>query len=114
MTREETIRLLQFIAGCYPNAKITDPKGMIDAYMLAFAEDDASDIYKAARHHMKTNKYFPTPADITNCLAKGRIIYTDEQLALQADNSIKALSAISGGQDEDLIPLFNWACDTDI
>lgn len=114
MTREETMRLLQFLAGCYPNKKITDPKGMIDAYMLAFSDDDAGDIYKAARHHMMTNKYFPTPADIRDCLAKGRIIYNDEQLALQADNGIKALSATSGGQDEDLIPLFNWACDTDI
>lgn len=64
MTRAETLDLLEVLAAAYPYARITNPCRMADAWMLAFAEEDASDIYKAARHHMMISPFFPTIADI--------------------------------------------------
>lgn len=64
MSREEVIDLLEILAAAYPNARLGNPKRTADAWMLAFAEADAGDIYKAARHHMTSSPYFPTIADI--------------------------------------------------
>ena len=74
MTREETIKLLQFLNGCY-SKKIEDPRGMIDAFMMVFADADAGDVYKAARYHMTNNKFFPTPADLNNCMFRAKLLF---------------------------------------
>lgn len=65
MTREETLRLLGFLKGCYPNTKgITDPATMAQAWEMCFGSYDAETIYKAARLHLTSCEYFPTIADI--------------------------------------------------
>ena len=79
MTRKEIIELLRFIRAAYPNTKITDAAGMVNAWELAFAEYDASVIYKAARHHMNTSKWFPTVPDIRKAISKGQMLYGEDQ-----------------------------------
>lgn len=75
MTREEIVSLLEILVASYPNAKVSDPDGMVAAWELAFAEESAESIYKAARHHINTNKFFPTPADIRAVMVKASIVY---------------------------------------
>lgn len=64
MTRKEIATLLSRIRAAYPNYKLTDPNGMLDMWELAFGGDDPAKVYRAAREHLNTNKYFPTIADI--------------------------------------------------
>ena len=104
MTREQTIKLLEVLKACYPNTKkIEDPRMMVEAWMMAFMDDDAGDVYKAARYHMSRNKYFPSVAEIKECMSKARIIY---------DNTAPNPRALPSGEreDADLIPLWQWAC----
>jgi len=68
MTREEITRLLEALIAAYPSAKIVDARGMVNAWEMAFGDECAETIYKAARLHMKTNKFFPTIADISKCI----------------------------------------------
>lgn len=78
MTRKDIIKLLEMMMAAYPNAKIVNPSDLVSAWELAFGQDKADVIYKAARHHMNTNKFFPTVADIRNCINKGQMIYGDQ------------------------------------
>ena len=81
MTREEVIRLLETIRAAYPNAKgIVDPKKTVDVWTMAFAEDPADVIYKAARHHFNTNRFFPNVADIRDCINKGQMLYGPQEI----------------------------------
>ena len=81
MTQEEISMLLEMMLNAYPMAskKITNPDATIKAWELAFGDEPADVIYKAARHHMNTNKFFPTVADIRGCINKGQMIYGREQ-----------------------------------
>lgn len=81
MTREETRKLLQILYNSYPNNKIksaAEAKTMLDVWEMTFAEYSADQVYKAARLHIKTSKFFPTPADIVGKVYKAGIIYSEE------------------------------------
>lgn len=75
MTREEIAKLLKLVSSAYPNTKIKDIKTMVDAWEMAFGSFDAEAVYKAARLHMDTNKFFPTPADIKEKMVKAKVVY---------------------------------------
>ena len=79
MTRKEIIELLNVVRSNYPNAKLPSPRDTVSAWELAFADEPADLIFMAARHHMKTNKFFPTVADIMSCINKGQMIYGQER-----------------------------------
>lgn len=81
MTREQTIDLLEIMAAAYPNAKIKDPERMVQAWQLAFGEEDAERVYKAARYHINHSKFFPTAADIRDGMTRGNIIYGEPSTA---------------------------------
>lgn len=93
MTREEVIKLLKIMRSTYPNTKIPDAAAMIDAWELSFGNDPANVIYKAARHHMNTCKFFPTVADIRRCINKGQLIYGDvskvHPIAIEAPKALE-------------------------
>lgn len=78
MTRREIIKLLEAMRAAYPNAKITDPEGTVNAWEMAFGEQAAETIYKAARWHMNTNKFFPTVADIRAGIKRGEMLYSSD------------------------------------
>lgn len=93
MTQEEISMLLEMMLNAYPMAskKITNPDATIKAWELAFGDEPADVIYKAARHHMNTNKFFPTVADIRGCINKGQMIYGQErQPAIEAPQKLIA------------------------
>lgn len=75
MTRKEMIDLLEIISAAYPYVKISDPASMVSAWLLVFGDQDAGAVYKAARLHIETSHFFPTPADINNLMVKAGSIY---------------------------------------
>ena len=75
MTREETIKILAIVRANYPNAKITDPSATVSAWELALGSYTADAVFKAARLHMVTCKFFPTPADILDKIVRSELVY---------------------------------------
>lgn len=82
MTRDEITKLLEILTATYPHAvkNIKDPAAMATAWELALGDFQAEAVYKAARLHMATNKFFPSPADIRDRITKAELIYTGPQL----------------------------------
>lgn len=84
MTKEETIRLLQVLRSAYPNAKISDPQGIVTAWLMAFGDEPADVIYKSARHHMNVSPFFPTIADIRQSINRGQMLFEMQEAQGQA------------------------------
>ena len=74
MTREQIIRLLKVLSDNY-NIKIADPKGKVTAWEMELGNYSAESIYKAARLHMQTSQYFPSPADLINKMVRAQLLY---------------------------------------
>ncbi len=75
MERKEIVELLKIVSANYPHAKISDPKAMVSAWELILGDYSAEAVYKAARLHMETNKYFPSPSDIRDNIVRAQIVY---------------------------------------
>lgn len=102
MTREDILRLLKVISDNY-NIKIADPKGKASAWEMELSDYSAEAIYKAARLHMATSSYFPTPADLINKIVRAEIIYSGPQL-----KAIDAVSSNNEKVDEYLEAFCKW------
>ena len=87
MTREQIIRLLKVLSDNY-NIKIADPKGKVTAWEMQLGNYSAESIYKAARLHMQTSQYFPSPADLINKIVRAQLVYSDPPLQSIEDHSI--------------------------
>lgn len=79
MTRKETVGLLKILADAYPNQKINNPKGTLDIWSAAFAEDEAEVVYKSASIVIKKSPYMPNIADIKNLMTKARYLLEMEK-----------------------------------
>jgi hypothetical protein len=77
MTEEQIVDLLEQLISNYPNTKIKSVEKMIEVWQMAFGENEAEDIYKAARLHMETSEFFPTVAEINNNIEKAKLIYSN-------------------------------------
>ena len=77
MTRNEIIDLLDILSASYPYAakSIANPKALITAWEMTLGEFSAEAVYKAARLHLETNKYFPSPSDIRDNIVRAQIAY---------------------------------------
>ena len=86
MTRQEITKLLEILVSAYPMAadKITDAKGTVMAFELAFGEMDAGRVYKAARLHMMSSPYFPTVSDIMKNLGRTGIYEASSEPRLES------------------------------
>ena len=77
MNREETIKLLAILSSAYPYAskEIKDASALATAWEMALGEFSAEAVYKAARLHLETNKYFPSPSDVRDNIVRAQIAY---------------------------------------
>lgn len=76
MTRKEIAKLLNMLYAVYPNTKdIKNPDITLDAWELAFGDEEAERVYKAARVYMKKGRFFPSPADIVENINRGQMLY---------------------------------------
>lgn len=81
MNRDETSKLLELLYGAYPNTKIRDPQSMLTTWELTLGDYSAESVYKAARLHMATSKFFPSPAEIREKMVKASILYETPSMA---------------------------------
>lgn len=78
MTQGEIMKLLSMLRSAYPNTKIPDASGIVSAWELAFGDEDPTNVYMAARYHMKHSPFFPTPADIQKAIPRGQLLYSGQ------------------------------------
>ena len=111
MTREETLRLLEFLMGAYPAMKLDKAQAIktLEAWSLVFQEEPAEKVYRAARLHISNNKYFPNTADITECMRRGSILYDIPTAQALPEGQTKALPAPA--EPVDLDEFWEWMFD---
>ena len=83
MTRAELIPLIKQLLAVYPNNGITDVKSLVDGWEMIFGEDNAETVYKAARLHMQSCKWFPKAAEIKERLPYAGALFNDQQQAIE-------------------------------
>lgn len=79
MNRNEITKLLEILVANY-GKNITDPKTMADSWEMNLGEFSAEAVFKAARLHMASSKYFPNPADIRELIPKAQLVYNSPML----------------------------------
>lgn len=82
MSREEVIKLLGILYSAYPyiKDKVNDPEMMVNTWEMCLGDFSAESVYKAARLHMNTNRFFPTPADIRSNIVRAELVYRDSEI----------------------------------
>ena len=80
MDKKETAQILAILRTAYPATKIGDASAMVSAWTLVLGDFSADAVMKAARLHMTTSKYFPTPAEIRKNIIRAELIYTGPPL----------------------------------
>lgn len=82
MSREEVIKLLGILYSAYPyiKDKVNDPEMMVNTWEMCLGDYSAESVYKAARYHMETNRFFPTPADIRSNIIRAELVYRDSEI----------------------------------
>lgn len=103
MERKEIVELLKVVSANYPHAKISDPKAMVTAWEMLLGEFSAESVYKAARLHMTTNKYFPSASDIRDNIVRGELVFGDT-----LPNAIEAKTQDGKNYDEYLDKFCEW------
>lgn len=82
MTKAECIALVKVLMGAYPNNRVTDPRTTVESYLLVLGEYPAESVYKAARLHMATSKWFPQPEEIIKKMSNAHNLYGSDTTAL--------------------------------
>lgn len=82
MNRKEIADLLEIVISNYPMAKIRDAGAMVSAWEMGLGDYSAESVYKAARFHMETSPYFPTIADIRNCMVRAQVVYHESEIEI--------------------------------
>ena len=82
MTRKEIADLLEIMVNQYPyiKDKIEDAGAMVSAWELILGDCPAESVYKAARLHMESSKFFPTIADIREKMARAELMYQSTRM----------------------------------
>lgn len=99
MNREDIIRLLGILSEAYPNTKIKNASSMASTWEMCLEDYSAESVYKAARLHMSTSKFFPTPAEIRENIVRAEIVYNESEIELrklEGQDATKRLETHSG------------------
>lgn len=100
MNKAECIALVKALMGSYPNNGITDPRATVESYLLVLGEYPAESVFKAARLHMTTNKWFPKPQEIIKKMNMASNLYGSDETALPATTkSIPGCTVCPYGKD---------------
>lgn len=114
MTREEIIKLLKVLSASYPMVakNIKDADSLVMSWEMSLGEFSAEAVYKAARLHLETNKYFPSPSDIREKIVRAQIVYQPT-----ITNAIEATSSKDEAEIEKNLDLFckwiGFGCEPD-
>ena len=102
MTRQEIADLLELVIANYPKTFIKDAKATLSVWEMAFGDEPAERVYRAARHHMDVSKDFPTVAHIREAMNKGEMIYGNQP-------KVKTIEA-PNTKIQDKLCTGAWAC----
>ena len=80
MNKKECAQILAIVRAVYPNTKIEDAAAMVEGWHMVLGDYPAATIMRAARLHMATSKYFPTPVEITEKIPRAELIYSGNRL----------------------------------
>lgn len=110
MTRKEIAKLLEVILAAYPNAKIKDAGATVSTWEMILGDFSAESVYKAARLHMETCKFFPTPADIRDKMVRADLMYSESPLetAKLQGASVKMIGEAKGWSDDKFDSFCRW------
>lgn len=101
MTKKEAAQILAIVRAVYPNIKIEDAGATLQGWMLELGDFSASAVMKAARLHMATSKYFPTPAEIREKIVRAELIYSDSEI--DPDKKLECQQPKLLGNDIDVV-----------
>lgn len=76
MSNKDIARVLAILRANYPYAKFDDPEATIKAWEMCLGEYSSESVFNAVKLHMKTSKFFPTPADIIEKMQRADLIYS--------------------------------------
>lgn len=103
MTRKEIADLLEIMVNQYPyiKNKIEDAGAMVSAWELILGDCPAESVYKAARLHMESSKFFPTIADIREKMVRAELIYQENARMLEG-SGVRRIGKGDNYSDEQL------------
>lgn len=81
MNKKETAQILAILRTAYPNTKIENAGAMTEAWYMCLGDFSAESVMKAAKLHMNTSKFFPTPAEIRDKLVRAELVYRDTEIS---------------------------------
>ena len=96
MNKKETAQVLAILRTTYPNTKIENAGAMTEAWYMCLGDLSAESVMKAARLHMETSKFFPTPAEIREKLVRAELVYRDTEIdSNRLEAGIKEITPLS-------------------
>lgn len=117
MTEKEAAQILAIIKAANPKFKVDDAATTVKAWVWILGDYPADQVLEAAKHHILTSPFLPTPADIRKGIIRNNYIKAcdaaiaarTKQAALEAGTK-KALKApektADGWSDERVRQLF--------
>lgn len=102
MNKSDMAKILSILRANYPNVRIENPEAMVKTWMLTLEEFSPEAVMKSAELHMKSSKFFPTPAELRENIVRSRIPDELPPTAPMLISGKKARStAIPDGMSED-------------
>lgn len=104
MTRDEITRLLETLSAAYPYYKVTDPKTLTNVWEMVLSPYSAEAVFKSARLHMETSRFFPSPAEIKDNIVKAKLIFDEPP-------KVTAIPAATSVTDEKVLEYIDAVCE---
>ena len=104
MNKKDAARILAILRTAYPNTKIDNPEAMARAWEMCLVDYSAESVMKAARLHMSTSHFFPTPSEIINKIVRAELIYSSSEIDTDVldSGSVKRIGTPDSDVDEKL------------
>ena len=96
MNKKEATQILAIVRTAYPNVKIENPAGMMQSWMWTLGNYSADSVLKAAKLHISTCKWFPTPSEILDKIVRAELVYKDSEIDPMAKIESGEVKKLSG------------------
>lgn len=103
MNKSDMAKVLSILRANYPNVRIENPEAMVKTWMLTLGEFSVQAVMKSAELHMKSSKFFPTPAELRENIVRSRILNELPPTVPQLESTVKKRKGIKvpDGMTED-------------
>ena len=103
MNKSDMAKVLSILRANYPNVRIENPEAMVKTWMLTLGEFSVQAVMMSAELHMKSSKFFPTPAELRENIVRSRILNELPPTVPQLESTVKKRKGIKvpDGMTED-------------